>query len=93
MSKEKTGSDPKFIRFSKVQSAFLKKIIASDKETRVEQNEEFFEEFNEAVGMIYEELGIAEKALKAPDGTYKLRQDLSGVDIISVKKDKSGKDK
>ncbi|GAH67720.1 unnamed protein product, partial [marine sediment metagenome] len=38
---------------------------------------------------VYEELNLTEKILKAPPGTYKLRiQDLSGLDILPVKKEK-----
>jgi len=65
---------PDFLQFSKVQQAYLNEI--RNKQMR---------EFNEAVGMIYEELGITEKILKAPPGTYKLRiQDCSGVDILPI---------
>ena len=80
--------EPNFIKFSKVQTAFLNEKIAQQREAR---NKEF-EEFNEAVGMIYEELGIVEQILKAPPGTYKLKKDLSGVDILPVKKNKDKKD-
>jgi hypothetical protein len=63
-----------FIKFSKVQQAYLNEI--RNKQLR---------EFNEAVGMIYEELGIKEKILKAPSGTYKLRvQDCSGLDVLPI---------
>jgi len=63
---------PNFIEFSKVQTGFLLEI----------RNRQM-KEFNEAVGSVYEELGITEKILKAPPGTYKLRmQDLSGLDIL-----------
>jgi len=63
---------PNFIEFSNVQTGFLLEI----------RNRQM-KEFNEAVGSVYEELGITEKILKAPPGTYKLRmQDLSGLDIL-----------
>jgi len=63
-----------FIEFSKVQQAYLNEIRNNQ-----------MKEFNEAVGMIYEELGITEKILKAPPGTCKLRmQDCSGVDIFPI---------
>lgn len=66
---------PNFIKFSKVQTGFLLEI----------RNRQL-KEFNEAVGSIYEELGITEKILKAPPGTYRLRmQDLSGLDVLPVK--------
>lgn len=65
---------PDFIKFSKVQTGFLAEI----------RNRQL-KEFNEAVGSVYEELGIMEKILKAPSGTYKLRmQDLSGLDVLPV---------
>lgn len=64
--------EPNFIKFSKVQQAYLNRI----------RNDQA-KEFNEAVGLIYEELGIVEKILNAPPGTYKLRmQDCSGLDIF-----------
>ena len=63
---------PDFIKFSKVQVGFL-----------VEIRNKQLKEFNEAVGLVYEELGITGKILKAPPGTYKLRmQDCSGVDVL-----------
>ncbi len=63
---------PEFIKFSKVQQAYLTEI--RNRQLR---------EFNEAVGSVYEELGIMEKILKSPPGTYKLRMaDLSGLDIL-----------
>lgn len=63
-----------FIKFSKVQQAYLNEI----------RNRQM-KEFNEAVGSVYEELGITEKILKAPPGTYKLRiQDCSGLDVLPV---------
>ena len=65
---------PNFIRFSKVQQAYLNEI--RNRQMR---------EFNEAVELIYEELGIVEKILKAPPGTYKLKiKDCSGVDIFPI---------
>ena len=39
-------------------------------------------ELNEVLGMIYEDLGIAEKILQAPPGTFVLRKDFSGLDIM-----------
>ena len=75
---EKTKPD--FIKFSKVQTGLLLEI----------RNRQL-KEFNEAVGLVYDELGITEKILKAPPGTYKLRmQDLSGLDVLPVKP--NGKD-
>jgi len=66
--------EPNFIRFSKVQQRLLNEIRNNQ-----------MKEFNEAVGMIYEELGITEKILKAPPGTYKLRiQDCSGLDVLPI---------
>ena len=66
---------PDFIEFSKVQTGFL-----------VEIRNRQLKEFNEAVGSIYEELGITEKILKASPGTYKLKQDFSGLDVLPVEK-------
>ena len=63
---------PNFINFSKVQTGFLLEI----------RNKQL-KEFNEAIQLVYDELGITEKILKAPPGTYKLRMaDLSGLDIL-----------
>ena len=64
-----------FIKFSSVQQAYLDEIRAKQ-----------FREVNMAVRMIYEELGIVEKFLKAEPGTYKLRLDNSGVDVLPVEK-------
>ena len=79
MSKDKHNPPkkpkPSFIKFSKVQQAYLNEI-------RIKQ----FREFNAAVGMIYEEIGITEKFLKAPPGTYKVRLDNSGVDVLPAEK-------
>jgi len=73
---------PNFIEFSKVQQAYLNEI----------RNKQM-KEFNEAVGMIYEELGITEKILKAPPGTYTLRiRDCSGVDVLIAPVKPNGKD-
>ena len=63
---------PSFIKFSKVQVAYLNEI----------KNKQF-KEINMAVKMIYEEIGIMEKFLKAEPGIYKLRTDNSGVDVLS----------
>jgi len=66
---------PNFIEFSKLQQAYLNEI----------RNRQM-KEFNDAVGLVYEELEITEKILNAPLGTYKLRmKDCSGVDVLSVK--------
>lgn len=64
-------SKPDFIKFNKVQQNYLM-------EVRIRQ----LKEFNEAVNIVFEELGIVDRIRKAPSGTYKLRmQDLSGIDI------------
>jgi len=69
---EKIKSD--FIKFSKVQTRLLLEIRNMQ-----------LKEFNEVLGLIYEELGITGRILKAPPGTYKLRmQDCSGVDVLPV---------
>lgn len=67
-------SEPSFIKFSNVQVGFLKEI--RNRQLR---------EFNEAIDSVYEELGIIEKLLKAPPGKYKLRQDLTGLDVLPIK--------
>jgi len=73
---------PDFIKFSKIQQAYL-----------IEIRNRQLREFNEAVGSVYEELGITERILKAPPGTYKMRmQDLSGLDVLNVPKEKEGKE-
>ena len=66
--------EPNFIRFSKVQKNYLNEILSRQRE-----------KFNEAVDLIYEELGITEKISKAPFGTYNLRKDCSGLDVLPVK--------
>jgi len=64
-----------FIKFSEVQQSYLN-------EVRIRQ----MKEFNMAVEKVYTEVGILEKATKAPPGTYKLKMDdLSGVNIFSGK--------
>ena len=64
---------PSFIKFSKVQQALLN-------EVRQRQ----FREFQNVIKTIYEDLGIAEKVLNDSLGTYVLRKDNSGVDILPV---------
>lgn len=64
---------PKFIRFSKVQTRYLF-------EVRTRQ----LKEWNEALESVYQEIGIIEKILQAQLGTYSLRQDYSGLDVLSV---------
>jgi hypothetical protein len=59
------------IEFSKVQQGYLNEILARQRD-----------EFNKAVESVYEELGILEKMLKAPFGTYRLRKDCSGLDVL-----------
>jgi len=67
---------PSFIAFNKVQQNYL-----------IEVRNRQLKEFNEAVNIIFEQLGIVDRIRKAPPGTYKLRmQDLSGVDILPIKK-------
>lgn len=78
---ETKAKEPNFIRFSKVQKNYLNEILSRQRE-----------KFNEAVGLVYEELGITEKISKAPSGTYNLRQDCSGLDVLAVPVKLSGKD-
>ena len=63
------------IEFSKMQQAYLKEV-----QTRL------FNELQDAIGTVYEDLGVMEKISKAPLGTYTLRKDCSGVDILPIKK-------
>ena len=63
--------EPNFIRFSKVQRAYIAEVLKRQRE-----------EFNEIIDMIYDELGITEKILNAPPGKYKLRKDCSGLDVF-----------
>lgn len=72
-------SEPNFISFSKVQRAYIEEVLKRQRD-----------EFNEIIDMIYDELGITEKILKAPPGTYNLRKDCSGLDVLPIKP--SGKD-
>ena len=92
MAKTKPKTKPNFIEFSEVQTSLLTEIITRFREREAREKEKFFEEFNRFVGMIYEELNLTEKILKAPPGTYKLKKDFSGVDILPVKKNKDKKD-
>jgi len=77
MSKTKHNPPKKpklnFIKFSKVQRAYINEMIARQQK-----------ELSEALGTVYEDLGIAEKILQAPPGTYILRQDFSGLDVLPV---------
>lgn len=70
---------PNFITFSKVQRAYIEEVLARQRN-----------EFSEIIDMIYDELGILEKVLKAPPGIYNLRKDCSGVDVLPAPKE--GKD-
>lgn len=66
---------PNFIEFSKLQQSYLN-------EVRTRQ----VKEFNEAIQVVYEELGIMDKIMKAPEGMYKLRvKDLSGLDVLPIR--------
>lgn len=67
---ETKSKEPKFIRFSKVQRGFLAEISRRNQR-----------DWNEALESVYDELGIMEKILKSPPGTYNMRQDLSGLDV------------
>lgn len=71
----KKKSEPGFIKFSKLQQAYLNEV----------RNRQV-DEFNKVIESVYEDLGIMEKILKAPPGTYKLRmQDLSGLEVHPIK--------
>lgn len=76
MSKEKHKKtdtkveDPNFIRFSKLQRGFLAEISRRNQR-----------DWNEALETVYDELGVLEKVLESPPGTYIMRQDLSGLDV------------
>jgi len=63
-----------FIKFSKIQMSYLS-------EVRFRQRREW----NEALESVYQELNIIEKILQSTIGTYILRQDLSGLDIVTPK--------
>lgn len=79
MKKTKPKSEPSFIKFSKMQTALLTKIVTRYRERKDREEKRFYEEFNKTVGMIYKELGIADRIL---------RPDFTGVDIFPVKKEK-----
>lgn len=64
---------PSFIKFSKVQQALIDATLSRQQK-----------EFNEIIGTIYEDIGIAEKILQAPPGTFVLRKDFSGLDVSPV---------
>jgi len=63
-----------FIKFSKVQKNYIT-------EVRTRQQREF----NEALETIYEELGIIEKIMNAPPDTYKLKMDLTGLEVLPTR--------
>jgi len=74
---------PKFIEFSKVQKSYLNEVMIRQKT-----------ELNDALKSVYDEVGITQKILVAPPGTYQLRKDRSGLDVVpqaviklSLKKD------
>lgn len=69
--KKKEKVKVKLIKFSKMQRAYLNEIIARQQK-----------EFNEALGTVYEDLGMAEKIAQAPPGTFILRKDFSGLDVM-----------
>lgn len=64
---------PSFIKFSKVQVSYLNEV--QFRQAR---------EWNEALDSVYEELGIREKILQSPPKTYSLRQDFSGLDVLTT---------
>lgn len=64
-----------FIRFTPVQQAYLN-------EVRTRQ----FKEFQDVIEKVYEDLGIMERVSKALPGTYTLRKDCSGVDVLPIEK-------
>lgn len=71
---------PSFIRFTKTQQGFIR-------ETR----NRHFKEFNTVLGEVYTELGIGERILRAPPGTFVLREDYSGLDILPSPAARGGK--
>jgi len=71
---KKKSIDPNFIQFSKVQRGFLAEISRRNQR-----------DWDNALELVYDELGLVEKILKAPPGTYTMSQDLSGLDVLPVK--------
>jgi len=76
MTKDKPNPPQKpksdFIKFSKLQQTYL-----------IEVRSRQVEEFNKAVNIVFEELGIVDEIRKTPSKIYKLKMDdLSGVDIL-----------
>lgn len=61
-----------FIKFSKLQVNYLNEV--QFRQAR---------EWNEALDSVYEALGLREKILQAPRGTYNLRLDCGGLDIVA----------
>ena len=81
----KKKSKPNFIKFSKVQQGFIGEVVNRQRR-----------ELGETLQSVYEELGIMEKVAQSPPGTYRLKEDCSGVDIlpvIAVKVEKGKKEK
>lgn len=69
----KKNPELNFIEFTKLQTNYLREV--RDRQIK---------EFNDALTVVYEELGIIEDVIQAPPGMYNLKQDLSGVDILPV---------
>lgn len=72
-------SKPGFIEFSNLQRSYLNEVLTRQRA-----------EFNAAVNTVYDELGVTDKIIKAPPGTYILKQDCSGLEVHVVKPE-SGK--
>jgi len=70
--KIRTQTKPEFIRFTPLQHTYLN-------EVRTRQ----VKEWNAALESVYMDMGMVEKILEAPPGTYRLRKDdLSGLDFV-----------
>ena len=67
---ETKPGEARFIGFTKLQQGYLSEV----------RNRQM-NEFSEAMQLVYQELGISEKMAEAPPGKYKIRQDLSGLDV------------
>lgn len=83
MSKTKHNPSQKpksnFIPFSELQTAYLNEV-----HNRTQNDRNFASE------VVCKEIGILEKMQQAPPGTYRFREDFSGLDVFPIKP--SGKD-
>jgi len=72
--RNKKNVNPNFVQFSKVQQGYLAEISRRNQR-----------DWDNALELVYSELGLVERILKSPPGTYTMKQDLSGLDVLPVR--------